>query len=154
VLPLTRTRKAVALLGLGGVLGVAAVVLALAPRSASPVSPGTGQDPSGAAVAQTEPYARGKALFVNKGCSTCHNHAVTNSEVPGTGMAYSVGAPDLTEHAPRLDSAYLHQWLTDPASFRPSTVMPDLDLTQNEIDDLVAFLQPRDSRPPQADSLR
>lgn len=79
---------------------------------------------------------RGRALFANKGCGTCH----TNQRAPGH-ESLNVG-PDLTLY--RNDAAFLQRWLTDPASVRPGTQMPRLGLSDQEIEDLVAFLnEPR-----------
>ena len=35
----------------------------------------------------------------------------------------------------------LKKWLKDPPAVKPGTVMPNLNLSQSEIDSLVAFLQ-------------
>jgi cytochrome c2 len=90
---------------------------------------------SGAAAAQA--IERGRALFRNKGCVTCH----VNDRVSGQTGAFAIG-PNLTAY--RNDPAFLRQWLADPRAVRPATEMPDLGLTAGEIDDLVAFLsEPR-----------
>ena len=86
------------------------------------------------AVAEGDPEAvsHGRALFQAKGCTACHLHREVN---PGAGVAIG---PDLTEVV--LDPAYLRAWLSDPASIRPGTRMPNLGLSSVEIEALIAFI--------------
>lgn len=81
---------------------------------------------------------RGRALFMNKGCATCH----VNSRADPTADPIDQFGPNLTRYT--NDPAFLRQWLADPSAIRPGTPMPDLDLAPSEIDDLIAFLnEPR-----------
>ena len=74
----------------------------------------------------------GHDLFFAKGCVACHRHeaarVVHSSEL----------GPNLSYHD-RSDT-YLQQWLADPAAMKPKTEMPDPNLTNTEIEALVAFL--------------
>ena len=47
--------------------------------------------------------------------------------------------PDLTKL--KIDADYLRRWLHDPKALKPATTMPNLNLTDDEIDALVAFLR-------------
>jgi mono/diheme cytochrome c family protein len=76
---------------------------------------------------------RGQALFLNKGCITCHQNAALGYE----GTIIGVG-PDLTTY--RGDEQFLLTWLKDPSALRPATQMPNLQLRETEIRDLIAFL--------------
>ena len=87
---------------------------------------------------------RGALLFATMGCTGCHMHA----SFPNARM--QVG-PDLTAVADRagtrvsgLDArAYIRQSLREPGAYRVagfSAVMPDLRLTDEQIDSLTAFL--------------
>lgn len=83
-----------------------------------------------ASAAQLE--QRGMALFSAKGCTSCHVH----SRIHGSGRI-GIG-PELSNwHG---DPAFLVRWLADPQAIRPGTGMPNLHLTDDEIDALVAFL--------------
>jgi len=73
----------------------------------------------------------GRMLFMLKGCTSCHTY------VPITDDKLSFG-PNLTNYVP--NAAFLRTWLRDPAAVRPETRMPDLDLSNAEIDALIAFL--------------
>jgi cytochrome c oxidase subunit II len=91
----------------------------------------------------TSPDAqRGQKLFVERTCSNCH-------AVAGTPANQRVG-PDLTHVASRRmlaagavenTSANLARWLHDPNIFKPNSNMPNLQLPQGEIRELVAYLE-------------
>ena len=93
---------------------------------------GLGAGDEAVASGAPDPVSYGRALFQAKGCTACHQHREVN---PGAGVA--VG-PDLTEVV--LDPAYLRSWLSDPASIRPGTRMPNLGLSSVEIEALIAFI--------------
>jgi mono/diheme cytochrome c family protein len=100
------------------------------------VEPGATPPPVPAAA------TRGNALFVAKGCVTCHLHR----DVDGSGVV-AVG-PELTGR--RWPAEYLVRFLKDP-SIGPqygNSRMPNLDLKDTEIAALIAFLngEPRASR--------
>jgi mono/diheme cytochrome c family protein len=82
--------------------------------------------------------ARGRELYRNKGCVTCH----INSRVEGRSGVLGIVAPTLTDY--RNSPEFLRLWLADPVQARPGATMPNLRLSPAEIDDLVAFLnEPR-----------
>jgi mono/diheme cytochrome c family protein len=124
------------------VYGVFAVLLTAASLSPGPESAAS----SASAVSATPP--RGEQLFRAKGCIGCHTHAAVS------GARMQIG-PDLTDLAARaadrvagLDAdAYVRQSLRTPSAFivpgYTSVAMPDLQLTDAEIDALVAFLLAR-----------
>ena len=117
------------------------------------------RQPNGAAVV-ARPGARavptptpapaevGRALFQAKGCTTCHRHAglsIERVETRGRAdltLGQALGAPDLTHYQP--DAAFVRRWLRDPAAVRPDTAMPNLHLSDEEIEALLAFLQTND----------
>lgn len=110
--------------------------VALVPTAPSPtVAPPT---------ATTSPAALGRTLFQIKGCASCHRHDGLNVARVSVAdndrfFASVIGAPDLTAYEP--DPAFVRDWLRDPAAVRPETNMPDLNLTDEEIEALLAFLQ-------------
>jgi mono/diheme cytochrome c family protein len=99
-------------------------------------------EPGAAAPPPPAAPARGQALFVAKGCVTCHLHR----DVSGSGVV-AVG-PELTGR--RWPAEYLQRFLLDPSigpqygTFR----MPNLSLKDAEVAALIAFLngEPRASR--------
>ena len=121
----------------GLALALGALGLALLVASAIPgVVPASGR-----AVATGGDAGRGEMLFRAKGCATCHVHG----RVPGRTGEFSGGypgsAPDLTSYA--NDPELLRRWLRDPQAIKPTTTMPNLDLSDDEIADLIAFLNAR-----------
>jgi mono/diheme cytochrome c family protein len=79
---------------------------------------------------------RGRQLFVAKGCNTCHVHGSVNIRPPAPA---GLGA-DLTDK--RYSDVLLAKILTDPSMLPPVGPfgMPDLNLRQQEVAALIAFI--------------
>jgi cytochrome c1 len=84
----------------------------------------------------------GQRLLIDKGCGGCH----TVAGVPG---ASGVAGPNLTNIGlrPTLAGASIPNspqtmtaWLMDPSALKPDARMPNTGLTQQEAQDLTAFL--------------
>jgi cytochrome c2 len=86
------------------------------------------------------PEKTGQALFVAKGCVTCH----LNQRIDARYSNFSVQmGPDLSKFS--ADPDFLRRWLADPSAVKPNTRMPNLELSPDEIEALIAFLN---SAPP------
>lgn len=83
------------------------------------------------AAAGGELVARGSALFESKGCVACHGPQAEGTDT----------APTLIGVGTKYDQEYLARWLRDPASIKPDTAMPNLGLTDAEVEALIAYLQ-------------
>jgi cytochrome c oxidase subunit 2 len=92
-------------------------------------------------ASDTSNAAAGAALFRSKGCSSCH-------AVEG----FSAGAvgPDLTHLFQRstfagaifdLNEQNLRKWLRNPPEEKPGSIMPNLNLSEDEIGKLIAYLE-------------
>ena len=88
--------------------------------------------------------AEGQQVYLNAGCTQCH---VINGvwDVQGDRIA-----PNLTHFANRNVFAVaalknnpenLTKWLANPAEIKPGTFMPNLELTESEINALIAYLE-------------
>lgn len=86
--------------------------------------------------------AAGVTLFENLPCVNCH-------AIQGLGPAPDIG-PDLTHLASRQTLAAgrlantkqnLAAWLHDPGAFKPGSEMPNLRLSDQQVNDLVAYLE-------------
>ena len=94
-----------------------------------------------AAIPATDSGQRGLELFKGQTCITCH----VIRGVSATGNA----APDLTHLASRRligagvlanTDANLTRWLKDPQAVKPASRMPNLNLTDAQVKDLVTYL--------------
>jgi cytochrome c oxidase subunit II len=92
------------------------------------------------AVADTA-VAAGGALFITKTCFACHS-------IRGT-IARGVAGPDLTHLMSRETIASgavpntpenLRKWVHNPATFKPGSLMPAPELTEQELDRIVGYL--------------
>jgi cytochrome c1 len=107
---------------------------------AAPPEVAMGQLQGAAGEQPASQYEREMVLFVDRGCVRCHRH----NAVADLGLTLKVG-PELTrlgDPASGLpaDPNYLRAWFKDPRAIRPNTIMPDLNLSDEEIDDLLVFL--------------
>jgi nitric oxide reductase subunit C len=86
------------------------------------------------AAAIDERVVAGKHAWHRYNCTNCHT-------LLGEGAYY---APDLTKIAQQRGARYLREFLKDPSKFyseeRDGRLMPNLKLTDGEIDGLIAFL--------------
>ena len=135
-----RFRLAASLAAIGLALLVAAAVVWV--RSPAATFDGRTSVQTGTA---TPSYERGKALFIAKGCVRCHWH----DQLGASRASFSRGSsgPNLSEiDTPYTllhnDPEYLREWLRDPWVKNPNRVMPDMDLSEEEIESLLAFLVP------------
>ncbi|GIK56802.1 MAG: hypothetical protein BroJett015_24650 [Chloroflexota bacterium] len=95
------------------------------------VTPAVGMVASETAVPPTAEW--GEILFVAKGCVTCHQH----DDVAYNGIRTDMG-PNLSHH--QVGAEFLQLWLRHPAQVRPQTLMPNLELSDREIEALIVFL--------------
>ena len=116
-----------------GIVGIALLALSFVPRIGTAVE--------SQRVASPPPTAAyGQALFEAKGCASCHVHqAVATSR----NFGYHAG-PDLSNY--QGNPVFLRQWLRNPQAIRPTTPMPDLDLSDGEIEGLITFLSQNNHR--------
>ena len=132
-----------------GVLGLLITTLALAacvpspaPAPAGAAKPASSGSGGGAAV--TGDAANGRMLFQQKGCIACH----VAQGVPGAtgtigpnlnGIGDAAKRPKLADGAANTPE-HIREWIKDPQSLKPGTMMPNLGLADKEADDLTALL--------------
>jgi len=78
----------------------------------------------------------GRQLFVAKGCITCH----VNRKVASATDYFTIdmGAPDLSNFS--ASAEVLRIRLKDPTMAKSDTTMPNLELSEDEIEALIAFI--------------
>lgn len=77
-----------------------------------------------------EPAELGKRHFMDSGCYGCHT--------VGT-MGTPIG-PDLSHIGTKYSFAYIERWIRDPSAQRPRAHMPALELSEQQVAALAAFL--------------
>ncbi len=112
--------------------------------------------------AEGTPERAGLQVFVEKGCAACHNVNYTDADrnaLEAAGLAVppladdAFNGPDLTHFASRnvFAGAYLPYeglqygealslWLANPPDIKPGSYMPNLNLTGEEIENVIAWL--------------
>lgn len=87
--------------------------------------------------------ATGKDLFLNKGCTACH-------VIEGVSDTAQTAAPNLTHIASRdviagaslnFTEDDLRAWLANPPAMKPGSYMPNLHLSSDDINSLIAYLE-------------
>jgi len=105
--------------------------------------------------AEGTPEWEGYQVFVGpKGCIQCHTVRFDDDTASNIVAADGFNGPELTHFASRNVFAgailpeegqsradALKEWLADPPSTKPGSFMPDLALTEQEIDDLIVWLE-------------
>ena len=108
---------------------------------------GTAAVPTPAAGAQPSLVQQGATLFANGACVTCHT-------VRGTQAAGTIG-PELTHFGSRKSIAAntlpkdpeglnLKRWLRNPQAVKPGNLMPNLNLSEADIEAIAAYLETLD----------
>lgn len=82
----------------------------------------------------TNPVSAGKTVVAKYDCRKCHL-------IDGEGTALG---PNLAGVTGRLDAVSLRLWLRDPRSIRWDTRMPNFQLSDPEIEGIVAYLNKLD----------
>ncbi|MCL4544081.1 MAG: c-type cytochrome [Chloroflexi bacterium] len=85
--------------------------------------------------------ARGKQLFLTVGCALCHTIDGVSNGNQGPNLTHIATQP--YDHLPN-DPAFLKRWIKNPQAIKPGILMPDLGLSDAQVNDIVAYLeQPR-----------
>ncbi|MGH8913453.1 MAG: cytochrome c oxidase subunit II [Acidimicrobiia bacterium] len=103
---------------------------------------------------EDSPEYAGYQVYVNKGCTQCHTVRFEDDTASNIIAPDAFNGPELTHFASRNVFAGatlpeegqtrdegLKQWLADPPNTKPGSFMPDLALTEQEIDDLIVWLE-------------
>ncbi|GAX62436.1 cytochrome c oxidase subunit 2 [Candidatus Scalindua japonica] len=83
---------------------------------------------------EEEVYQRGRSLYNRSRCVICHP-----TEGKGGAVKY-VYAADHAKIANKLSSDWLSKWITNPKAYYQGTKMPHFRFSDNEVEDLVAFM--------------
>lgn len=128
-----KSRLAVALTVACLLIGVGSFVARSTVPAVEAESKSSFEMPSDSPMSQTE---YGQQLFVVKGCVTCH----VNSKILNTNSYQTIdmGAPDLSKFS--ASPEVLRIRLKDPKLAKSDSQMPNLNLSDEEIEALIAFI--------------
>jgi len=128
-----RSRLGMALTAACLVIGVASFMTGAAVPAVEAQSESSSKASGEPSISQVD---LGRQLFVAKGCITCHyNSKVANSSEYWT---IDMGAPNLSTFSAIPEVLRLR--LKDPTSVKSDTKMPNLNLSDAEIEALIAFI--------------
>ena len=129
-----KSRLAVALTALCLIVAAGSFMTGSAAPSVEAVSPPSHIALSEPEVSQVE---LGQQLFVAKGCITCH----VNTKVPNSSDYWTInpeGATNLSNFSASPEILFIR--LKDPSAAKSDTQMPNLGLSEVEIEALIAFI--------------
>jgi cytochrome c oxidase subunit II len=88
--------------------------------------------------------AAGLEVFLNR-CTQCHTidpfNVVALDQFSGPDLTHFMSRETIAGGALEYSPENLTRWLANPPQVKPGSFMPDLGLTQEEIDSLIAFLE-------------
>lgn len=136
-----QVRPAVALSLAGILLAALGLIFLFANRTSASAQATQADSRTHESTTLARTVENGQILFIAKGCATCHNLSAL-PEVLKPKVGDSPFSSGLGPHLPteRNDPVYLRAWLANPASIKPDTQMPNLELNSQEIEALVALL--------------
>ena len=84
----------------------------------------------------------GRRIFESTGCLNCHtvNETVANGRF-GPDLTHLMSRDTLASGLVPNSPANLRQWIQDPDSIKPSSLMPAMKLADGDLDHLVAYLE-------------
>ena len=132
-------------LGLAVSILMLAALAACAPPAPPPAPAAKEAQPAVAGGAPvTGDAAAGRDLFLRKGCIACHVaqgvQGATGTIGPNlNGIGDPAKRPKLADGAANTPE-HIREWIKDPQALKPGTMMPNLQLTDKEADDLTALL--------------
>jgi cytochrome c oxidase subunit 2 len=77
-----------------------------------------------------ESVEQGRKYFMDSGCYGCHTVGKMGTPI----------GPNLSSVGAKYSRSYLERWLRDPSAQRPSAHMPTLELSEQQVQNLAAFL--------------
>jgi cytochrome c oxidase subunit 2 len=97
-------------------------------QAAAPAPPGT-------------PAEEGMTLFTQKGCTGCHTVQGVSKGTVGPNLTHVYSRTTFAGGIFTMSPENLHTWLHNPPGVKPGSKMPNLQLSQDEISKLIAYLQ-------------
>jgi cytochrome c oxidase subunit 2 len=88
----------------------------------------------------TDPAVQGANLFMTKGCSGCHTVNGVSAGAVGPNLTHLQSRTCFAGCLFDMNDQNLRRWLRNPPAEKPGSVMPNLNLSETEITNLIAYL--------------
>ncbi|MGH2788581.1 MAG: cytochrome c oxidase subunit II [Actinomycetota bacterium] len=116
-------------------------VIAETPEDFEEWASGLSDEPAESTEAGARLFAEG-ADNISQPCSTCHSVEATQPQpAAGPNLEGFAGRDTFAAGYLENNDENLSAWLAGPADVKPGAKMPDVGLTQDQIDDLIAYLR-------------
>ncbi len=90
---------------------------------------------------QDPQVAAGRQIFETHACTNCHTIKGTAAGTFGPDLTHLASRATIAAGAAMNTPADLHEWIKDPDHYKPGCLMPAMQLSDQEIDQLVAYLE-------------
>jgi mono/diheme cytochrome c family protein len=117
----------------GGLLLMLVLVVLIGANAAARAIEGVRLNPWESYHATGAGVARGASVMRSHGCFACHSLGGYGGDI----------APKLDGVSRRRAREYLFRWIKSPIAIKPNTIMPTFDLTDEQILDVISFLETR-----------
>ena len=85
--------------------------------------------------------AAGRQIFESEACANCHTiHGTSAKGTYGPDLTHLMSRTTIAAGAADNTPENLHKWIKDPALFKPGAHMPAMQLSDQQIDQVVAYL--------------
>jgi cytochrome c oxidase subunit 2 len=92
------------------------------------------------AIAQTA-VAHGRQVFEGNSCTSCHTvNGMSARGTFGPDLTHLMSRQTLGSGVAMNTTAHLKIWVRDPARMKPGALMPAMNLSENDLDDVVAWM--------------
>jgi cytochrome c oxidase subunit 2 len=92
-------------------------------------------------AAQRDSVAQGRKVFESTACVNCHTVGGTNAKGKfGPDLTHLMSRDTIASGAAANTPEALRQWIKDPESIKPGSLMPAMQLNDQEIDAVTAYL--------------
>ena len=94
-----------------------------------------------APVVASEQVAAGRRVYQNNACMNCHSIAGTDSKgIFGPDLTHLMSRTTIASGAAPNDEKNLKLWIEEPDAIKPGCLMPAMQLDQQDVNALVAYL--------------
>lgn len=92
-------------------------------------------------AAQQDSVAQGQQVFESTACVNCHTIAGTNAKGKfGPDLTHLMSRETIASGTATNNRENLRQWIKDPEVFKPGSLMPAMQLNDQELDAVTAYL--------------